>query len=147
LSFRAVSNFFFKERFQWKIVTNWRLKKHVKKMHSNPRLKQCYYFKNDMQCPFDDLGCKFGHDFDTQMQEKCWWFIQGQGDCLAVKNEGWLNHDEYFFCTNKFSKCDDCLDEVLKHLNKDEDMRTWPPDRLLRCLALSAWAPSKQIFL
>ena len=46
-------------------VTNWRLKKHVK-MHSNPILKQCYYFKNDINCPFDDLGCKFGHSFDTQ---------------------------------------------------------------------------------
>ena len=35
-------------------------------MHSNPRLKQCYYLKNDIQCPFDDLGCKFGHGLDTQ---------------------------------------------------------------------------------
>ena len=46
-------------------VTNWRLKKHAK-MHSNPRLKQCYCFKNKIQCPFDDLGCKFGHGFETQ---------------------------------------------------------------------------------
>ena len=47
------------------VVTNWRLKTHVK-MHSNPRLKQCDYFKNDMQCPFDDLRFKFGHGLDTQ---------------------------------------------------------------------------------
>ena len=36
-------------------VTNWRLQKHIK-MHPNQRLKQCYYFKNDNYCPFDDLG-------------------------------------------------------------------------------------------
>ena len=46
-------------------VTNWRLQKHIK-MHPNQSLKQCYYFKNDIQCPFADLGCKFGHGLDTQ---------------------------------------------------------------------------------
>ena len=26
---------------------------------------------------------------------------------------------------NNFTKCDDCLDEVIRHLNKDEDIKTW----------------------
>ena len=131
-------------------------------MHSNQRLKQCYYFKNDIQCPFDDLGCKFGHGFDTQAVDK----DKGNAedgfnhevydDHLAVKKDDSIMINPVFedipICTstpkksdknhncskNNYSKCDDCLDEVLKHLNKDEDMMTWPPDRLLRCLALSA---------
>ena len=118
-----------------------------------------------MQCPFDDLGCKFGHYLDTQVVDiidkgKRYtddiFNHEVQGDCLEVKKDDKIMMNTVFEdipiftytpkksnkshnCSkNNYSKCDDCLDELLKHLNKDEDMRTWPPDRLLRCLALSA---------
>ena len=42
------------------IVTKWRLKKHVK-MHFKLHLRECHYYKTKSYCPFEDLGCKFGH--------------------------------------------------------------------------------------
>ena len=48
-------------------VTKWRLDKHVK-MHSIINLKECNYFRNKRQCPFEDLGCKFGHGTDFQRE-------------------------------------------------------------------------------
>ena len=151
-----------------KFVTNWRLKKHIK-MHSNPRLKQCFYFKNDMQCPFDDLGCKFGHGLDTQAVDiidegkdnaddkstSDTFNHEVQGDHLEEKKDDSILinppfKDISFFTStpkksyknhtcskNNFTNCDECLDEVLERLNKDEK-KTWHSDRLLRCLALSA---------
>ena len=114
-------------------VTNWRLKKHVK-MHSNPRVKQCKYYKNDEHCPYDDLGCMFGHDLNTQVvdiieQVKEYtndiFNHEVQGDYSALKKYDSImtNHvfkeipiftstpkksDKRHNCsTNNFSKCDD----------------------------------------
>ena len=41
-------------------VTKWRLRKHTQ-VHSNKVKKHCIYFKHNVKCPFDDLGCKFLH--------------------------------------------------------------------------------------
>ena len=41
-------------------VTTWRLKKHMQ-MHSGVRIKPCNYYTNGIFCPFEELGCKFGH--------------------------------------------------------------------------------------
>ena len=117
-----------------------------------------------MQCPFDDLGCKFGHDLDTQVVDIIdkgksnaddIFTHEEKGDCLAVKKDDSImintafkdipiftstpkKSDKNHNCSkNNYSKCDDFLDDVLKHLNNYDDMKTWPPDRLLRCLALS----------
>ena len=41
-------------------VLNWRLGKHMK-MHSEKAVRHCYYFNNNHECPFAELGCKFLH--------------------------------------------------------------------------------------
>ena len=46
-------------------VTKWRLEKH-KKMHSTMKIVQCRYFRNNILCPFEELGCKFWHDATIQ---------------------------------------------------------------------------------
>ena len=46
-------------------VTTWRLKKH-NQMHSGVKIKPCNYYINDMFCPFEELGCKFGHTADMK---------------------------------------------------------------------------------
>ena len=56
------------EKFECKeckkeFVTKWRLKKH-EVIHTGKVKKQCYYFNNNVICPFDDLGCKFIHSID-----------------------------------------------------------------------------------
>ena len=33
-------------------------------IHTGKVKKQCYYFNNNVICPFDDLGCKFIHSID-----------------------------------------------------------------------------------
>ena len=38
----------------------WRLKQHMK-VHTNPHLRNCHYFNNNLVCPFDAIGCKFKH--------------------------------------------------------------------------------------
>ena len=41
-------------------VLNWRLRKHMK-LHTEGFVKHCYYFNNNRDCPFEELGCKFLH--------------------------------------------------------------------------------------
>jgi hypothetical protein len=53
------------EQCKKKFVTIWRLKKHTK-MHSGFRIVQCRYYRNNLRCPFEELGCKFLHDSDIQ---------------------------------------------------------------------------------
>ena len=53
------------EQCKKKFVTMWRLKKHAK-MHSAIRIVQFPYFRNNLLCPFEELGCKFLHDSDIQ---------------------------------------------------------------------------------
>ena len=101
-----------------------------------------------MQCPFDDLGCKFGHDLDTQVVDIIdkgkintddIFNHEVQGDCLTVKKDYSIMMNPVFEDISIFTsipkKSDKRHNSMLKHLNKDEDMKTWPPDRLLCCLS------------
>ena len=47
-------------------VTRWRLERHIK-MHSKTNLKDCHYYKRKKHCPFEELGCKFGHEINLQL--------------------------------------------------------------------------------
>ena len=96
-----------------------------------------------MYCPFDDLGCKFGHDLNTQVVDIITKVKENtddifnhevQGDCSDLEKDDSImsNHifeeipiftstpkkfDKRHNCsTNNFSKCDDCLDEVLTRM-------------------------------
>ena len=42
-------------------VTSWRLRKHMQ-LHVQKITKSCKYFKGDIDCPFEELSCKFLHD-------------------------------------------------------------------------------------
>ena len=37
-------------------------------MHSNIKLKECNYYRTKRHCPFEDLGCKFGHGTECQRE-------------------------------------------------------------------------------
>ena len=41
-------------------VLKWRLGKHMK-LHNENNIKNCHYFNNMKECPFEILGCKFLH--------------------------------------------------------------------------------------
>ena len=41
-------------------LLKWRLSKHMK-IHSETT-KYCHYFNNELECPFQELGCKFIHE-------------------------------------------------------------------------------------
>ena len=41
-------------------LIEWRLRKHVE-VHTES-IKTCNYFLNKIECPFEELGCKFMHD-------------------------------------------------------------------------------------
>ena len=140
-------------------MTNWRLKKH-KKMHSNPRLKQCFYFQNDIQCPFDELGCKFAHGFEPQaddLSDECMENVDDNQARAKLGGSDTFNHevqsarkkasrvrhsilttsvfvDSLFFTStpkksyknhncskNNYMSCDDCLDEVIEGMDREEN--------------------------
>lgn len=48
-----------------KFVTKWRERKH-QRIHNSKVKTSCYYFINDIHCPFDALGCKFLHDLPNR---------------------------------------------------------------------------------
>ena len=62
-------------------VTNWRLRKH-ERIHSEKNTKPCHYFTDKVDCPFEDLGCKFVHVFPES-------FSQNSGDTIddALKKD------------------------------------------------------------
>ena len=43
--------------------TKWRLMKHHKIHDENLKLRRCHYFNSGKKCPFENLGCKFLHEF------------------------------------------------------------------------------------
>ena len=48
-----------------KFVTKFRLEKHTK-MHLNVAIKPCHYFRRNQPCPYENLGCKFRHEFENK---------------------------------------------------------------------------------
>ena len=44
----------------------WKLHKHMK-LHQDKTIRKCYYYNNDIKCPFEKDGCKFAHI----VAEKC----------------------------------------------------------------------------
>ena len=38
-------------------------------MHSKHHLRECHYYKGKSYCPFDDLGCKFRHGTNKQVED------------------------------------------------------------------------------
>ena len=38
-------------------------------MHSSKKVRQCRYYRNGIHCPFDELGCKFGHTGNNESED------------------------------------------------------------------------------
>ena len=101
-------------------VTKWRLKKHVT-MHSNANIKECYYYTSRTHCPFEKLGCKFGHgksiepeDNKTNMDDTS--EIVNDLDTDTFVGKGFKENIGTSFCTSTpmkkqkhLLKCKDCL--------------------------------------
>jgi len=103
-----------------KFVTIWRLGKHDN-LHLNIQTKPCKYFINKTKCPFDDLGCKFRHDTETQESIKTinnsLELSEYTFNMLSTINPTASNETSSFYastpkkceeCADK-SKCDDCI--------------------------------------
>ena len=41
-------------------LLKWRLNKHIG-IHQDDNIRICKFFKDGKDCPFEDVGCKFGH--------------------------------------------------------------------------------------
>ena len=52
-----------------KFVTEWRLRKHEKSLTNKVQI-YCKYSKRNIHCPFEELGCKFGHDISESGDDK-----------------------------------------------------------------------------
>ena len=72
-------------------VTKWRLARHTK-MHSKIFFRKCKYFQNRVKCPFEDLGCKFGH-FQENTKDKL--DKEETVDELETKNDKDMTYENY----------------------------------------------------
>ena len=53
--------------------TKWRLNKHKKMHQSSSKIRKCHFFNSGKICPFEQLGCKFKHEYSDKCKfgEKC----------------------------------------------------------------------------
>ena len=100
-----------------KFVTKWRLEKHGN-LHSNIYTRQCKYFRNQTKCPFDELGCKFRHDTNTNES------VTTKNDSTKLSEysfnmlstiypNSWsvTSDDNSSFYTSTPRKCEECMDK------------------------------------
>ena len=96
------------------LVTKWRLKKHLK-IQSEANTKPCIYFMGRVECPFEELGCKFLHSFAEDTSDK----VENKSKPDYVDKEG---EDKKFdktsentpLCTSTpkrtMKQCEECVD-------------------------------------
>ena len=131
-------------------VTEWRMKKHSK-IHSNKITKQCHFFRNNIRCPFDELGCKFLHTLSYDSNPKSADDSENEkfGDTMenGIENDIVVDIEDMMypidFCETskeitftastpkkKIRRCENCLDEwecieclVINTLTKHGDIK------------------------
>ena len=56
-----------------KFILMWRLKKHQHIHSKTNAVKNCHYFNNQKECPFEQIGCMFKHEHSHQckFQRNC----------------------------------------------------------------------------
>ena len=72
-------------------VLEWRLRKHKDIHEENANRKNCHYYNNMKECPFEDLGCMFMHKMSEECKygSKCMLKLcQFQHKKYGVKNDG-----------------------------------------------------------
>ena len=59
-------------RCEKEFYSSWRLKQHAKS-HNVQSIKFCHFYNNGKMCPFEDLGCKFRHEWSDvcRFQSRC----------------------------------------------------------------------------
>ena len=99
------------EKCEKQFMTKWRLKKHMG-MHTEKVIKQCHYFNNGGECPFEEYGCKFLHS----MSKLC---IQRDGCKVRLcpfrhEEEEILENDTKVDSDGSYSDKDDKTNEMFK---------------------------------
>ena len=74
-----------------KFVTKFRLRKHTQ-MHSDIKIGTCRYFRNNVFCPFEELGCKFLHCTDKNI-EKLERMSESENRSIITNNSGQTEND------------------------------------------------------
>ena len=99
-------------------VTKWRLEKHVR-IHGISKVRQCKYVKHNIFCPFEELGCKFGHDEDIQ--------------------DGYMRKDNSKFIRKEIKELKKLIQKELPDNHKDEFHTSTPkkPDECKKCIDTS----------
>ena len=64
--------------------SNWRLKIH-KRGHQKEKKRSCHYYNNQLECPFEKVGCKFDH----RLSRKC----KFGSECQILKCQ--FRHQEF----------------------------------------------------
>ena len=97
-----------------KIVTSWRLRKHMR-IHSQLFTRTCKYFKANVICPFKDLGCKFKHEVDIKatFEEKgdTSKGISDKDKCQSLENSSLVKNgysSSFQTSTPKSINCEEC---------------------------------------
>ena len=51
----------------------WRLQSHNKIHDKESSIRKCHFFNNNLQCPFEEIGCKFLHEesLHCKYKDKC----------------------------------------------------------------------------
>ena len=89
---------------------NWRLQKH-EEMHSR-RVKACKYFKDKQNCPFEKIGCMFGHDdFDEETSSDNIEDITEESS-TEDENSFAIGENQCHLCEKEFETKDDRFDHV-----------------------------------
>ena len=85
------------------------------KIHSEANTKPCIYFRGRVECPFEELGCKFLHSFAEDTSDK----VENKSKPDYVDKEG---EDKKFdktsentpLCTSTpkrtMKQCEECVD-------------------------------------
>ena len=92
------------------------------------KIVQCRYFRNNILCPFEELGCKFWHDADIQVNDASDTSeIASDHSSVVTSNSGRTedSSENFGFCTStpeklgnskitniKKLKCENCPDQT-----------------------------------
>ena len=87
----------------------WRLRKHMR-LHTLKNVKPCYYFNNNMKCPFDEFGCKFLHVVSQTEEEN-----ENKLNDTKVDNLDNVGNNEY----NKENEVTELNDTEIDDLEND----------------------------
>ena len=96
-------------------------------LHVHKFTKSCKYFKGDIDCPFEELGCKFRHDQD---REEIFDKISDTAESTSLdysSNSEKESESSFHTSTPKSDRCEECLnrsecaDCIVRHVMGKHD--------------------------